>query len=91
MALAYDDALDALTDSDVWMDVGMTVAGYVAPWAANALTGDTLPPELFGLAGMAGSEMFIDSRAATIGSGAYTADKAAERFGLKASLNEVMA
>jgi hypothetical protein len=90
MALAYDDAIGALTDTDIWMDVGMTAAGYVAPWGANSLTGGTLPPEVWGLAGMAGGEMMLDDRHFVVGSGAYTVDKAAERFGLKGSLREVM-
>jgi hypothetical protein len=66
------------------------VRAFAAQGATNALTGGRLPPEVFGLAGMAGGEMMLDNRHFVVGSGAFTVDKAAERFGLKGSLQQVM-
>lgn len=90
MALAYDDAIESLTDSDVWMSVGMTAAGYAAPWMAAQFLGDTIPPVAIGLGSMAASEMFAGSREFTVGSGAFTLDKGAERLGFKSDLKGVM-
>lgn len=49
MAMNYDQAIGALTDQQIWMEAGYAVGGYTLPWAADELTGDTVPPEAFGL------------------------------------------
>lgn len=87
----YDEAIGALTDQEIWMEAGFAVGGYTLPWAADGLTGNTLPSEAFGLAGMAGSEMIVGQRAMTVGSGLYTIEALAERFGAKSTVQEVIA
>ena len=83
MALSYDDAMDELLNTDLWMDVGFVAAGYLAPRLANNIFAP-LPGEVYGLASFLGGEM-IDQRGMTLGGGLYTVERAADRFGIDAS------
>ena len=48
-----------------------------------------LPDELYGVAGIGASEMVVDERMMTVGSGLHTADALAQRFGLKNSVTSL--
>ncbi|WP_229504864.1 hypothetical protein [Natrinema versiforme] len=89
--MQFDAATEALTDSDVWMDVGMVAGGYFAPYIIDTATGTMLPPEVFGVGGMALGETVIGNRAFTLGSGAFVVRKAAGRFNLENQIEEVFA
>ncbi|QFU83387.1 hypothetical protein [Natronorubrum aibiense] len=91
MAMQFDEATAVLTDSDVWMDVGMVAGGYLAPYLVDTATGTMLPSEVFGLGGMALGEMVVSNRAFTLGSGAFVVREAAERFNAQGMINEVLA
>ncbi|AFO58425.1 hypothetical protein [Natrinema sp. J7-2] len=91
MAMNFDQATQALTDSDVWMDVGMVAGGYAAPYVIDTATGTMLPLEVFGLGGMALGEMVVNNRAFTLGSGAFVVREAAARFNLENQVQEVLA
>lgn len=87
----FDQATQALTDSDVWMDVGMVAGGYLAPYLIDTATGTMLPSAIFGIGGMALGEMVVNKRAFTLGSGAFVVREAAERFNAQGMINEVLA
>ncbi|MFA9415172.1 hypothetical protein [Natrinema sp. HArc-T2] len=91
MAMNFDQATQALTDSDVWVDVGMVAGGYLAPYLVDTATGTMLPSEIFGLGGMALGETVVSNRAFTLGSGAFVVREAAERFNAQGMINEVLA
>ncbi|WP_254763358.1 hypothetical protein [Natrinema marinum] len=91
MAMNFDQATQVLTDSDVWMDVGMVAGGYLAPYLVDTATGTMLPSEIFGIGGMAVGEMVVGNRAFTLGSGAFVVREAAERFNAQGMINEVLA
>ncbi len=93
MASNYGDAMDALTESDTWVDAGYVAGGYLVPAVGGSLLEGTmgvdLPNELYGVAGIAGSEMVVGERMMTVGSGLYTVDALAQRFGLKNSVTSL--
>ena len=91
MEMNFDQATQALTDSDVWMDVGMVASGHLAPYLVDTATGTMLPSEAFGIGGMAVSETVLNNRAFTLGSGAFVVHEAAERFNAQGMINEVFA
>ena len=91
MAMQFDAATEALTDSDVWMDVGMVAGGYLAPYLVDTATGTMIPPEVFGIGGMALGEMVVKDRAFTLGSGAFVVREAAGRFNIENQIQGVLA
>lgn len=82
MALSYDDAMDELLNTDLWMDVGFVAAGYLAPRLANNVF-SPVPGEVYGIASLLGGEM-IDQRGMTLGGGLYVVERAGRRFEINA-------
>ena len=82
MALAYDDALDDLMNTDIWMSVGFVAADYLAPRLANNIFAP-LPGEAYGIGSFLAGEM-IGQRGMTLGGGLYTVERAADRFEIDA-------
>lgn len=93
MASNYGDAVDALTEGDIWVDAGYVAGGYLVPAVGGSLLEGTmgvdLPNELYGAAGVAASEMLVGERMMTVGSGLCTVDAVAQRFGLKNSVTSL--
>ena len=89
--MQFDQATEVLTDSDVWMDVGMVAGGYLVPYIVDTATGTMLPPEIFGIGGMAVGEMVVKNRAFSLGSGAFALREAAGRFNAQGMIEEVLA
>ncbi len=84
--MEFGGAFDALADDDTWMDAAEVAAGYLGPgMVANVAEGSTpfdIPNEAYGLAGIAAGEK-MGRRMVSVGSGVYTIDALAQRFGLK--------
>ncbi|WP_435332842.1 hypothetical protein [Haloarchaeobius sp. TZWWS8] len=92
MTMNFGGAFDALADDDTWMDAAEVAAGYLGPMAfANVAEGMTpfdVPNEAYGLLGIYAGEKF-DHRMVSVGSGVYTLDVLAQRFGLKDKVTSV--
>jgi hypothetical protein len=88
------DAFDNLVEFDMWEQVVGTLAGFFAPTVLQNLVGGVVPdavdePEAYGLAVMAGGQFApAYENELSMGGGLYTADKAAERFGVKSTIVE---
>lgn len=71
MASNYATALDSLTESQTWKDAGFVAGGYLLPAVGSGVIegslGQDLPNELYGVAGMAASEMFGGEHTMTVG------------------------
>ena len=86
------DAFDNLVEFDMWEQVLGTLAGFFAPTVLQNLVGGVVPdavdePEAYGLAVMAGGQFApAYETELSMGGGLYTADKAAERFGVKSTI-----
>ncbi|WP_435349002.1 hypothetical protein [Haloarchaeobius sp. HRN-SO-5] len=91
MAIDFGGAFDALADDDTWSDAAEVAAGYIGPMAfANVAEGATrfdIPNEAYGLAGIYAGEQ-IGRRAVSVGSGVYTLDALAQRFGVKSTVTQ---
>lgn len=88
--MEFGDAIDVLAEPATYVEsVGAAGAGYMAPSIVNNLADRfspmDLPDEAAGLAVIAGAEAagVPYKGAIQAGAGAYTAEKAAERFGIK--------
>jgi hypothetical protein len=88
------NAFDNLVEFDMWEQVLATLAGFFAPTVLQNLVGGVVPdavdePEAYGLAVMAGGQFApAYENELSMGGGLYTADKAAERFGVKSTIVE---
>jgi hypothetical protein len=93
MPMDYSDAIESITDDDTWMDAGFVAGGYLVPAiggsALEGMVGVDLPDELYGIGGMAASEMVVGERMATVGSGLYVVDSLAQRLGVKDSVSNL--
>lgn len=90
------EAFDALTDTGMWESIVAILGGFFAPTVAQNVLGGMVPsqvndyPEAYGIAVM-GAGQFSPrySHEISIGGGLYTADKVAERVGIKATVQGV--
>ena len=88
------DAFDNLVEFDMWEKVLAILAGFFAPTVLRNIAGGFVPasvdvPEAYGLAVMAGGQFApAYENELSLGGGLYTADKAAERFGVKSTIVE---
>lgn len=89
-----EQAFDTLADADHWEEAVAVLGGFLAPTVVrNVVEGQTgfdVPDEAYGIAVIAlGSYSPMYARELQIGGGAYAADKALERFGLKSSIESL--
>lgn len=89
-------AFDDVADVDMWYDIVIVAGGYLgAELAKNtveARMGHSFPDEVYGVAVLAASGMFLsgnEAQMAMTGGGLNTVDAAAERFGVKSGLEGV--
>lgn len=89
------DAFDQLMSFDMWEEVAAILAGFFAPTVLNNLVSGFVPaaadiPETYGLA-VVGAAQFAPSYSneLSLGGGLYTADKLAERTGIKQTVVSV--
>lgn len=92
------DSVDVLTEMDNYEEYAVGFGGFMA----GTVTKNTVerfapfdvPDEAYGLAVVVLAQMFISGdgyrKAAQMGGGLYTADKAAERFGIKTKVQEAV-
>lgn len=91
----YATAFDTLASSDLWVEAAAVFGGFMAPTVVRNLASGVVPdavdePELYGLATVAGGQFLpAYQHEVTLGGGIYTVDKAAERFGLKSTVQGV--
>lgn len=89
------DAFETLMDFDMWEEVAAILAGFFAPTVIQNLVGGYVPSmidhnETYGLVVVAGGQFSpAYSNEISIGGGLYTADAAAERFGIKGRVEGV--
>ena len=89
------EAFDALASFDMWEEVAVILAAFFAPTVLRNLTSGFVPDavdhlETYGIVvAAAGQFSPMYSHEITIGGGLYTADKAAERFNLKSTVQGV--
>ncbi|WP_435062397.1 hypothetical protein [Halobaculum sp. EA56] len=89
------EAFDALASFDMWEEVAVILAAFFAPTVLQNLVSGYVPdvvdkPEAYGIAVAAGGQLSpMYSHEISIGGGLYTADKAAERFNLKSTVQGV--
>ncbi|MFC7069494.1 hypothetical protein [Halobaculum lipolyticum] len=89
------DAFDAIASFDMWEEVAAILAGFFAPTVLRNLTSGFVPdmvdePETYGVAVAVGGQFSpMYSHEISIGGGLYTADKAAERFNIKSTVQGV--
>lgn len=88
-------AFDAVASFDMWEEVGVILGAFLAPTVLKNLTSGFVPdavdePEAYGLLVAAGGQFApMYKHEISIGGGLYTADAAAERFGLKSTVQGV--
>lgn len=86
------DAFEQVIEFDMWERVLAILAGFFAPTVLQNLAGGIVPAaadkrEVYGLAVVAGGQMAPKySTELSLGGGVYTADAAAERFGVKGTI-----
>jgi len=86
------DAFEQVVEFDMWEQVLAILAGFFAPTVLRNIAGGFVPnsvdvPEAYGLAVMAGGQFApAYENELSLGGGLYTADKAAERFGVKSTI-----
>lgn len=89
----FGGAFEAIADDDFWMTAVMVFVGFLVPnIVANVLEGGLsidLPNELYGVATVAGAEMFTDQRMVSVGGGLYTVDALAQRFNVKQRVTDL--
>jgi hypothetical protein len=85
----FGDAFDNLADSDAYVDGGMVLAGLGASVVAkNGIDPRyDFPDEVYGLA-VAGAGYMMGYDMAAVGGIAHMGIKAAERFGLKSTVEQ---
>lgn len=91
-----ESSLRHVADQQVWLDAVAVGAGVVVPLVGqNVLQGplpDAVPPEAYGLGSIAGGWMFLSGRHRryyVAGSGLFTLQRAAERFGLDETVQNI--
>lgn len=94
MASNLTDSFSVLMDEDEWMQAGATFAGFLAPTVARNVFEGALPfdapDEFYGVAVMvAGQKSPMYSNYVSLGGGVYTADKLAQRAGIKQSVTQI--
>ena len=86
------DAFEQVIEFDMWERVLAILAGFFAPTVLQNLAGGIVPTaadhrEVYGLAVVAGGQLSPQySTELSLGGGVYTADAAAERFGIKSTI-----
>lgn len=91
-SMDFGSAFDELADSDFWMDAAHVFAGFVLPnIAANIIEsrGPDLPDEAYGVAVVAGNEMFYGETMVSAGGGLYVVDALARRAGVKTTITSL--
>lgn len=91
----FGDSFDQLADTEMWENVAVLFAGFLAgTLMKNTIEGRlerNLPDEAYGAVVIVLSVSFLDGefqQFGALGGGLYTADKLAERFDIKSAVLE---
>jgi len=90
------EAFAELADTDMWVSVVVILGAFLAPTVVQNIAGSHVPsqvneyPEVYGLAVIIGGQFApMYQTEISLGGGLYTADKAAERVGIKSTVQGV--
>ena len=94
--MPVNEAFDELVDADMWVDVAAIGAGYMSSSLVQSvgegMSPFDLPNEVYGAA-VVGGGAYLDaqySNKMATGGALYTLDAAAQRFGLKNAVTEMV-